>query len=318
MKGDSMNRMKTVMVVILVLLIAAAGTWLITRQKGQAVVWAVSMVQLAETDELQNKIASTLGTKCNGMTVAFERKVAMGDEAKLKEVLKQADDGQAKVILAVGLDVAQMAYKETSKTPVVFCGVPYPSAYGLLEKRAGAASFVGINTEVPMASYCAELKKLREKWADAGIILPQDYLAGQKESDAFTKAFVESFGGAVHVITIDAKTCSQLMDVVGAYNLIASKKVSLYYAIDDGNIAKYLNMLIRQCRNQQIPVIGGGEETVQLGAMMAAVPDQGEIADSVAGMVARLLKGESCDSVGVKNFRITSNTNVMAELGLSK
>jgi ABC-type uncharacterized transport system substrate-binding protein len=313
-----MDKVKVLLALIVVAAIAGLAVWTVGGRKKKVTVWAVTMVQLAETGELQDKIEAALKKTCGNREIAFERKSAMGDEETLKQILARAEKGNAQAVVAVGLDVAQMAYKATSKIPVFFCGVPYPAVYGFLMQRPNAAPFAGLNQEVPVESYCAELLKLSNTWTDAGVILPKDYLAGEKEAQSFTTAFTSKFGGTVHVISIDAKTCSQLMDVVGAYNLIASKKVSLYYAIDDGNIAKYLNMLVRQCRNQQVPVIGGGSETVELGAIMAAVPDADEVGTQAAEMILRLLNGEKCSSESVRKYKMLNNTNVLAELGISK
>ncbi|MBA4389181.1 MAG: hypothetical protein C0404_14505 [Verrucomicrobia bacterium] len=313
---ERLNRMSRNRFLLLVVAVVAVAVFVgCSGGKSRPMtVWAVTMVPLAETSEFQTKLETALKELCKDRPVQFVRKTAMGDYDRLKEILAQADRGEAGVVVAIGLDVAALAHKETSRVPVVFCGVPYPSIYKFMEARQSQAPFVGLNEEPPMSMYCDELQKIGQAWTNAGVILPQGYWGGEKETEDFKVAFTSKFAGTVHVISIDAKTCSQLMDVVGAYNLIAAREVSVYYAINDGNIAKYLGMLVKQCKNQKIPVIGGGEAVIELGGVLAVVPDQDETARQAAGMVRKLLAGENCSSEAVGKFKLLTNTNALAEL----
>ena len=282
------------------------------KQRAPAV-WAVTMVPLAETGEFQDKLERALRQQMPGVPFTFERKTALGDEAKLAGILKEADKRRAAVLVAIGADAAVAAYKETSRVPVVFCKVPYPKAYGLHVPRSGLAPTACLQEEAPMRVYGDELRKIRPDWKDAAIVLPKGYLGGEAEAAAFSAAFTGEFGGTVHIMPIDAKTCAQLMDVVSVYNMIASRNVSIYYAISDGNLAKYLGMLVRQCTARGIPVIGGGQSVIDLGGVLAAVPDPDAEAAQCARLVGRILEGETCTNENVEAYIVLKGSTAAGQ-----
>lgn len=265
-------------------------------------IWVVTMVPLAETGEFQDKLERELQRQMPGGRIVFERKTALGDETRLNKILREADKGNAAVLVALGADAALAAYREVSRVPVVFCRVPYPKAYGLHARRERAAPTACLLEDAPMEMYCGELGGIKPEWKDAAIILPKGYLGGEAEAASFSAAFTAKFGGAVHVMPIDAKTCAQLMDVVAVYNLIASRNVSVYYAISDGNLAKYLGMLVRQCTAKDIPVIGGGQSVIELGGAFAVIPDPEAEARQCARLVGKMLRGEECADEDVGKY----------------
>ncbi|MFC1460920.1 ABC transporter substrate-binding protein [Verrucomicrobiota bacterium] len=304
-------------VVILILVIAAALVWSLLHFARKPVrVWFVSYVFLDETRRLQENIRQRLEDRHSGKQVIVESRCAFGKAQELKEILTSADSGEANVVVAIGLDATRQAYETVENIPVVYCKVGYPEAYGFLDERPGLAPFVGIGEESPVEEYCTALQRLNHTWGDAGAIIPKGYLAGEAECEAFQEAYKHQYNRIVKEVVIDAKTCAQLMDVVFAYNLIISQKVTLFYAINDGNLSKYLGALIRQCARQEIPVIAGGRAVLNQGGILAIVPDENALAGQCASMVARILDGEDCDHEKVNKFITLWNTNALAEYGL--
>lgn len=314
MKTGGAKKWKLCLYVMLVVVACALASG--CGKNKVARVWFITDVPLAETTELVEKVKHRLQTDSGGRSVVMETKVTLGDQGKLGDILSIANDGKVNLVVAVGVNVATNAQAMVKAIPVVYMAVSYPDAYGLTKDRSGAAPFVGVGQETDAESYCQELEKIQNIWGDVGVIIPKGHLGGEAEMDAFAAAYKKKFEMDVKAVVIDAKTCAQLMDVVGVYNLIASERVSLFYAIDDGNLSKYLGTLVRQCTRRNIPVIGGGQSVIAQGGILAIIPDQDALAEQCAVMMKKVLEGQECGHEKASRYETLWNTNALENLGL--
>ena len=307
-----------IIAVVLLLLIVLMFLLSKSHRKDTVNIWCVTMLPSSDSIELQSRLENSLRNLSGKKRIIFEAKNPLGDTNALNVILSDANCGKADLLIVLESCVAREAYNTVRNIPVVYGMVPYPKECGLLAERLNAAPFVGVGEQAPGEQYCSELARLDKKWNEIGIVLPKGCVDADAEAKAISSVFSEKFGSRMQTLTIDAKTCAQLMDVVSAYNLILSKKMELYYVINDGAISKYLQVFMKPCLSRGIPVIGGGRQTIDQGGLLAIVPDTESRIDQCSRLICRVLSGQACSNEMISKYDVLWNTNTLAELGFSK
>ncbi len=206
------------------------------------------------------------------------------------------------VIISYGAPATLTAMKETSSIPIVFAGVYDPEAMRIMGRNA-----TGISSKVSIKEALRNLKSV-SSLASLGVVF------ARTEKDTILQVReIKQLEGSMGFRTVlfDAKKKGFAAKVGGVDALLLTTSCAAMCNVDD---------IISAARKARVPTaatIGGAEHRGVIFTTMAAPAEQGSV---IAGMTARVLKGEAPSSIPLarpRRVEFIINSKEAGAMGIS-
>jgi ABC-type uncharacterized transport system substrate-binding protein len=273
-----------------------AADWMGSEWSEDAIKFGLSEAGLEEGRDYQLKMTS-----------------AQGDIATLPNLIDQARDEKAKVIIALQDATLQVAVQRVKDTPVVFHLLSDPFAVG-----AGTSDSVHLPNMTgvyapgfgdPEQERRVDLiRRTLPKARTLGILFSPDEALSVTLKDRMTTAATKAG------LRVEAQGIASVQDAGTAAQALVAKKVDAIEIY--GNAAHTaFESIIQVTRPKKVPVFSSSPFEVMKGALAAFYPDFQEGGAEAGKMVARVLKGES--PAGIPFYRVqTSKLSVNQGTGV--
>lgn len=313
---------------IVLLSLAAVGVLLVTGQRSAVADEVALLLTPNEPYEHAAKLISEAlsrdGHKCS--IIRFSQHVAdsepaggldhKGESLDPDQVARQLAETRPRVAVALGTAGTTLALQTLDKTPVVFCMVP-----NVLDRQFTASSsrdkqrLAGVTTDIGPRDQLTWLKRLSPSVKKLGV------LASERSKATAESLAAEGRKQDVAVQVIPAKR-DDFPAAIAALEAEGCDGVLMIADAEVYNSASVQRLLLWGLRNRK-PVWAFSPNLVKAGALAAVYAEPESIAQQTAGLIKKLLAGESPAKLGMQYpERVLSAANLrtaeMIGLSLSK
>jgi ABC-type uncharacterized transport system substrate-binding protein len=235
----------------------------------------------------------------------YELKVtsAQGDLATLPNLIDQARDAKAKVIVTLQDAALQVAVQRVKDTPVVFhlLSDPFAAGAGTTDSNH-LANFTGVYSPGfgdPEQERRVELiRRTLPKAKSVGILFSPDEALSVGLKDKMTSAATRAG------LRVESQAIASVNDAAQAAEALMAKKVDAIEIY--GNAAHTaFEGILGVTKPKNIPVFSSSPFEVMKGALAAFYPDFQEGGVEAGKMVGRIIKGES--PAAIPFFQVTTS-----------
>lgn len=249
-----------------------------------------------------------------------------GDNIKVDYQNAQADMGLAAIIastfvdngydliIAIATPMAMTAVNTAfDKVPVVFTAVSAPVEAGL-SNQDGLSPYEATGTSdlIPVADQLALIRAMQPQAKTIGLL----YTVGEVNSQVQARQYREqaaAFGFDIVEATVTAGT-----EISLALPGLLSR-VDCLSMLTDNTVVQYLDLVLDQANEKNLPVYGSEIEQVKKGCLATVGIDYVLLGQQTGHLAARVLSGEAANTIPFEVFRDFSayyNQQTLQRLGL--
>lgn len=252
----------------------------------------------------------------DGDNIKIEFKSAGDDMAANTQIASAFASSDKDLVCGIATPSAQALYAACAEKgiPVIFNAVSDPVASKLAESEAKPLSGItGISDRLPVTDQLALIRKLLPDAKTIGIMYSTAEANSVSTIEVY-KAEAPGYGFEIEAIGIASEAeVSQAADVL-------TSRVDCISNMTDNTVVSALAVVLDKAAAAGIPVFGSEEEQVKNGCIASAGLDYVELGKQAGIMAARVLSGESIDSIPyetIKESKLTVNPDVAAKLGIA-
>ncbi len=253
------------------------------------------IVEHPSLDLIRNGIEAAL--KDQGFDSSSNLKIdyqnAQGSMENTQLIAQKFNDKKKKLVIAITTPSAQAAFQAVKEVPVIFSAVTDPKGAGLEAK-----GITGVSDMTPIKKQLELLKKLLPEAKTVGMV----YNTGEQNSVVqveMAKTIGKELG-----LEIISTGVSNTNDMPQAIDQVLSNS-DVFYAHVDNSLATAFSLLAQKADAANIPIIGAVENYVTSGALATDGIDNYDIGYQTGLMAAKILKGESIDSLPIETVANT-------------
>jgi len=266
----------------------------------------------AVRDGLKDALREVYGY-VEGENIVYDAQSAQGDVATANTIARKFVAEGVNVIVSIATPTSQAAANATKDIPVVFSAVTDPVAAGLvkdLEKPGG--NVTGISDMTPVDRQIYLIKFLFPNAKKVGTLYNSGEVNSVVTNDLAKKACAEN-----SLELLEATVTSTADVAMAAQSLVG--KVDAIYVSTDNTVVSALDVVVKVCLENKIPLVLADPTTVEKGALCGLGFDYYLHGRQTADIVARVLKGENPGDIPVEFARkltLLVNTRTLGALGL--
>lgn len=312
-----MKRLAKVMTGIMVLcLLAGCGG---TGEKAD--VLKIGITQISDHPSLDNcreGFIEGLASEgfVDGENIEIEFKSASDDMAANTQIAGAFAASGKDLVCGIATPSAQALYAACAEKgiPVIFNAVSDPVAAKLAKSETEPfAGITGVSDSLPVSDQLELIRKVLPDAKTIGIIYSTAEANSVSTIEVY-KAEAPNYGFEIEAVGIGSEA-----EVAQAADVLASK-VDCISNMTDNTVVAALAVVLDKANTAGIPVFGSEEEQVKNGCIASAGLDYIELGKQAGVMAARVLSGESIDTIPyetLKESKITVNPDVAAKLGIT-
>lgn len=221
-----------------------------------------------------------------GLDVKYDYQNAQGDMSNAQTIARKFKGDNLDLVHAIATPTSQAVVKVISKTPVVYSSVTDPVDAGLVKTMDAAGKNVtGVSDAWPydrQVKMHSEMVPSAKKW---GTI----YNAGDANSAksiSWVKDAMKKYG--LELIEVTISTSAEVH--IAVQSLVG--RVDAIFIASDNTVVSAFESLVKVCNDKNIPLFGGGTESVPRGAIAALGFDYFDVGYTAGLKAAQILKGE--------------------------
>ncbi len=224
-----------------------------------------------------------------GKTAEIKFANAQGDALLSNQIAKKFADKKPDVIIAIATLAAQSTVNATKNTdiPVVFASVTDPIQAGVIKKLSnvtGVSNYITIEPQLDL------FKKILPNISNLGVI----YNPSEANSVKLLTNLKES--AKQYNINIVTAVANKTADVSTAAAKLIGNVDAIFINNDNTALAAF-PVITKIANNAKTPVFVSDTDMVKKGALAALGPNQYQIGQQTAKMVAQILKGQKAKDI---------------------
>ena len=308
--------MKRIISTILVLALAAMAALSVVScgDSGKTKIAIVQPMDHTSLNQIRDKIISTLEelgyTSENTIII---QKNASNDASLLPSIYDSLIADDVDIIIPIGTGTAQVAASKTTTIPIVFAAASDPVNAGLVEAFDKTDKNVtGVSDYIAVEDIFALAKELTPNAKTFGLV----YNASEVNSTVKierAKAYCDANG-----LKYKEATVTSTADIQQAVASIAPD-VDAFFTPDDNTVASGMNVYAGFQKEYKTPIYVGADSMVKDGGFATYGIDYDILAEQVAKMTDRILKGGKISDNHVEQVANPAkliNKTVADELGI--
>lgn len=283
--------------------------------------YTVGIIQFAEHSSLDNcRTGFIEGLKEagfeDGKNIKIEYKNSQSDFSNVNTISQNFVADKVDLICAIATPAAQSAYNAAmdSNIPVVMTAVSDPVAAGLAEALDKPnKGITGTSDIIPAQKQLALIRNFLPEAKTIGIL----YSTGEVNSEVQIDMYKEVAGE--YGFTIETAGVSNQSEIPMALDTLLSK-VDCLNNLTDNTVVSALTTILDKANEKNIPVFGSEEEQVKNGCVASEGLDYVELGKKTGQMAARILNGETAESIAIEAIEQSSpivNKSSLEKLGLT-
>lgn len=283
--------------------------------------YTVGIIQFAEHPSLDNcRTGFIEGLKEagfeDGKNIKIEYKNSQSDFSNVNTISQNFVADKVDLICAIATPAAQSAYNAAmdSNIPVVMTAVSDPVAAGLAEALDKPnKGITGTSDIIPAQKQLALIRNFLPEAKTIGIL----YSTGEVNSEVQIDMYKEVAGE--YGFTIETAGVSNQSEIPMALDTLLSK-VDCLNNLTDNTVVSALTTILDKANEKNIPVFGSEEEQVKNGCVASEGLDYVELGKKTGQMAARILNGETAESIAIEAIEQSSpivNKSSLEKLGLT-
>ncbi|MDR2667605.1 MAG: ABC transporter substrate-binding protein [Puniceicoccales bacterium] len=248
-----------------------------------------------------------------GRDIKIRVESAQGNPSTALQIAQKIAAKKPAVAVAVGTVAAQSlanyANRIEDPVPIVYSSVTDPKSAGLIP----AANVTGVSNFVPLRPQLELFRKLQPNLETIGIA----YNPGEANSVAIVNALKPICEEMGIGLVLRAATRTAEMPQAAAE---LARRVDAIFVSNDNTALAALAAIVGVADSQGIPVYVSDRDAVALGALAALGPNQREVGRQTGRMVAKILDGETADSIApewVTSMTLSINLPVAERLSIA-
>lgn len=283
--------------------------------------YTVGIIQFAEHPSLDNcRTGFIEGLKEagfeDGKNIKIEYKNSQSDFSNVNTISQNFVADKVDLICAIATPAAQSAYNAAmdSNIPVVMTAVSDPVAAGLAEALDKPnKGITGTSDIIPAQKQLALIRNFLPEAKTIGIL----YSTGEVNSEVQIDMYKEVAGE--YGFTIETAGVSNQSEIPMALDTLLSK-VDCLNNLTDNTVVSALTTILDKANEKNISVFGSEEEQVKNGCVASEGLDYVELGKKTGQMAARILNGETAESIAIEAIEQSSpivNKSSLEKLGLT-
>ena len=252
--------------------------------------------------------------KDNGIKAKYDYQNAQGDMSNAQAIARKFKGDNLDLVHCIATPTSQAIVKVITRTPVVYSSVTDPVDAGLVKTMGPAGGNVtGVSDAWPydrQVKLHSDMVPSAKKW---GTI----YNAGDAnsvKSITWAKAAMKKYG--LEYIEITVSTSAEVH--MAAQSL--ANRVDAVFIISDNTVVSAFESLVKVCNDKNIPLFGGGVESVPRGSIAALGFDYFQVGYTAGLKAVDILKGGKkpgdIPSSLTKRLKLVVNLKAAADQGL--
>jgi putative ABC transport system substrate-binding protein len=252
--------------------------------------------------------------KDNGVMAEYDNQNAQGDMSNAQAIARKFKGDDLDLVHCIATPTSQAMVKVITKTPVVYSSVTDPVDAGLVKTMGPAGGNVtGVSDAWPydrQVKLHSEMVPSAKKW---GTI----YNAGDANSAksmTWARAAMKKYG--LEYIEVAVSTSAEVH--MAAQSL--ADRVDAVFIISDNTVVSAFESLVKVCNDKNIPLFGGGVESVPRGSIAALGFDYFQVGYTAGLKAVDILKGGKkpgdIPSSLTKKLKLVINLKAAADQGL--
>jgi len=221
-----------------------------------------------------------------GLDVKYDYQNAQGDMSNAQTIATKFKGDNLDLVHAIATPTAQAAVKVIKKTPVVYSSVTDPVDAGLVKTMdADGKNVTGVSDAWPyerQVKLHSEMVPSAKKW---GTI----YNAGDANSAksvSWVRDAMKKYG--LEFIEVPVSTSAEVY--MAAQSLVG--RVDAIFIVSDNTVVSAFESVVKVCNEKNIPLFGGGVESVARGAIAALGFNYFDVGYTAGLKAVQILKGE--------------------------
>lgn len=252
----------------------------------------------------------------DGENIEIEFKSASDDMAANTQIAQTFAASGKDLVCGIATPSAQALYASCYEKgiPVIFNSISDPVQAKLAKSETEPLPGVsGISDRLPVENQLALIREVLPDAKTIGII----YSTAEANSVSTIEVYkneAPNYGFTIEAIGIGSEA-----EVAQATDVLVSK-VDCISNMTDNTVVSALAVVLDKANAKNVPVFGSEEEQVKNGCLASAGLDYFELGRQAGVMAARVLKGESIDTIPYetsKEAKVTVNEAVANALGIT-
>ena len=222
--------------------------------------------------------------KDNGLKAKYDYQNAQGDMSNAQAIARKFKGDNLDLVHSIATPTSQAMVKVVTRTPVVYSSVTDPVDAGLVKTMGPAGGNVtGVSDAWPydrQVKLHHDMVPSAKKW---GTI----YNAGDAnsvKSITWAKAAMKKYG--LEYIEVTVSTSAEVH--MAAQSL--ANRVDAVFIISDNTVVSAFESLVKVCNDKNIPLFGGGVESVPRGSIAALGFDYFQVGYTAGQKAVQILK----------------------------
>jgi putative tryptophan/tyrosine transport system substrate-binding protein len=272
---------------------ACAGITVAAAQTKTVAITAI--VEHPALDAVQEGVKKGLADlgHTEGADVSYSFESAQGNPATAAQIARTFVGEAPDVIVAISTPSAQAVAAATTDIPVVFSAVTDPVAAQLVASaEAPGANVTGVSDMAPVADHLALIREITPDVKRLGVL----YNPGEANSVSSVASLKEAAAAAS--IEIVEGPATKSADVQAATRSLVGK-VDAIYVPTDNTIVSALESAVSAANEAKLPLYAADTDSVARGALAAVGFNYFDVGVQTAGLVDRVLKGDSPGAIPV-------------------
>jgi ABC-type uncharacterized transport system substrate-binding protein len=280
----------------------------------------VIAVTYAETPPTEDALAGTIAGLADagfreGESMRLLVRGAQLDAGTMNAIMAQVAEERPDLLLTFSTPTLQAAMRRIRSVPVVFNLVASPEAAKVCTTPEDhLPGFTGVSSA---SDYSALARTLREAFPAArtasGIFCPSEV------NSEFNRA---EMGSALAVVGIDYRPmpADRPSDVPAALDAAIAQRPDALIALSDNLSSTAMPAVLKAAAGARMPLVGFVSDLAEGGAIFVLARDFRELGVQGGAMAARVLRGESPDTMPIelpRTTRLVVNANAARTLGIT-
>lgn len=252
----------------------------------------------------------------DGENIEIEFKSASDDMAANTQIAQTFAASGKDLVCGIATPSAQALYASCYEKgiPVIFNSISDPVQAKLAKSETEPLPGVsGISDRLPVENQLALIREVLPDAKTIGIIYSTAEANSVSTIEVYKKE-APNYGFTIEAIGIGSEA-----EVAQATDVLVSK-VDCISNMTDNTVVSALAVVLDKANAKNVPVFGSEEEQVKNGCLASAGLDYFELGRQAGVMAARVLKGESIDTIPYetsKEAKVTVNEAVANALGIT-
>jgi putative tryptophan/tyrosine transport system substrate-binding protein len=270
------------------------------------------------TDERRKTIISVLAARgfVEGQNLAFEQRFAEAQPERLQDLAAELKAANVDVILTFGYPAALAAKRQTKDIPIVVAGAGDPVATGLVDGLSRPGGNITGVTELSTELSAKRLEILKDTVPN----LRRVAMLWNADDLGMTLRY-RSAEGAARVLGVDVQALGvrEPDDFEQAFAEMTRERPDAILMVSDALTNLNRKRVVEFANANSLPTIFENGVIVRDGGLMSYGPNQSEIGEHAADLVARILRGARPADLPLElptRFQFVINLKTAKVLGL--